>query len=208
MADTKISALPASTVPLAGTEVLPIVQSSATKQVSVANLTAGRAVSAGSLALTTPLPIASGGTNSSIIATFSATQNVAQALAASTLTLIKFQNEEFDTNSYFNNTNATVGNALAYSFNPQTAGYYQLNACVSSESSFTGGQINFYKNGTIFKRGINLTTAVGGAFPAAAIIYFNGTTDCVQVYAAFVVPQNASAAVSDTWFQGSFLRSA
>ena len=46
MADTKISALPASTTPLAGTEVLPIVQSGATKQVSVANLTAGRAISA------------------------------------------------------------------------------------------------------------------------------------------------------------------
>lgn len=42
MADVKISGLPASTVPLAGTEVLPIVQSSATRQVSVANLTAGR----------------------------------------------------------------------------------------------------------------------------------------------------------------------
>jgi hypothetical protein len=46
MADTKISALPASTTPLAGTEVLPIVQSGATKQVSVADLTAGRAISA------------------------------------------------------------------------------------------------------------------------------------------------------------------
>ena len=42
MADLKISALTASTTPLAGTEVLPIVQSGATKQVSVANLTAGR----------------------------------------------------------------------------------------------------------------------------------------------------------------------
>ena len=42
MADAKISALPASTTPLAGTEVLPIVQSGVTKQVSVANLTAGR----------------------------------------------------------------------------------------------------------------------------------------------------------------------
>jgi hypothetical protein len=49
MADTKISALPASTVPLAGTEVLPIVQSSSTKQVSVANLTAGRAIGATSI---------------------------------------------------------------------------------------------------------------------------------------------------------------
>lgn len=44
MADSKISALPASTVPLAGTEVLPIVQASTTRQVSVANLTAGRSV--------------------------------------------------------------------------------------------------------------------------------------------------------------------
>jgi len=53
MADSKISALPASTVPLTGTEVLPIVQSSTTKQVSVANLTAGRAISATQITLTT-----------------------------------------------------------------------------------------------------------------------------------------------------------
>jgi hypothetical protein len=52
MADTKISALPASTVPLAGTEVLPIVQSSTTKQVSVANLTAGRSFDALGMTLT------------------------------------------------------------------------------------------------------------------------------------------------------------
>lgn len=44
MADSKISALTSATTPLAGTEVLPIVQSSTTKQVSVANLTAGRSV--------------------------------------------------------------------------------------------------------------------------------------------------------------------
>ena len=50
MADKKISALPVATTPLAGTEVLPIVQGGTTDQVSVANLTAGRAVSALSLA--------------------------------------------------------------------------------------------------------------------------------------------------------------
>jgi len=53
MADTKISALTASTTPLAGTEVLPIVQSGVTKQVSVSNLTAGRAVSAASVTAST-----------------------------------------------------------------------------------------------------------------------------------------------------------
>lgn len=49
MADSKISNLPAATTPLAGTETLPIVQSGVTKKVSVANLTAGRAVSVASL---------------------------------------------------------------------------------------------------------------------------------------------------------------
>jgi hypothetical protein len=46
MADKKISALTAASTPLAGTEVLPIVQSGATVKVAVSDLTAGRAISA------------------------------------------------------------------------------------------------------------------------------------------------------------------
>jgi len=38
MADTKISALPAATIPLAGTEPLPLVQSGVTKKVTVDEL--------------------------------------------------------------------------------------------------------------------------------------------------------------------------
>ena len=53
MADLKISQLPAATTPLAGTEVLPIVQSGTTKQVSIDNLTAGKAVSASTVSATT-----------------------------------------------------------------------------------------------------------------------------------------------------------
>lgn len=45
MADLKISQLSSATTPLAGTEVVPFVQSGTTKKVSVANLTDGRAVS-------------------------------------------------------------------------------------------------------------------------------------------------------------------
>lgn len=52
MPNAKISALTLATTPLAGTEVLPVVQSGVTTQVSVANLTAGRAVSASSLSAT------------------------------------------------------------------------------------------------------------------------------------------------------------
>jgi hypothetical protein len=53
MADLKISQLTGATTPLAGTEVLPIVQSSSTKKVTVADLTTGRAISATQLTLTT-----------------------------------------------------------------------------------------------------------------------------------------------------------
>lgn len=44
MADKKISALPPASTPLAGSEVLPVVQGGTTDQVSVANLTSGRTV--------------------------------------------------------------------------------------------------------------------------------------------------------------------
>ena len=52
MADQKISALTAATTPLAGTEVLPIVQGASTVKVSVADLTAGRSFNALGMTLT------------------------------------------------------------------------------------------------------------------------------------------------------------
>lgn len=52
MADKKISALTGASTPLAGTEVLPIVQSNTTKKVSVADLTSGRAISATAITAT------------------------------------------------------------------------------------------------------------------------------------------------------------
>jgi hypothetical protein len=61
MADKKISALTGATTPLAGTEVLPIVQSGSTVKVAVSDLTAGRAVSATQLTLTTGSVIVASG---------------------------------------------------------------------------------------------------------------------------------------------------
>ena len=52
MADLKISQLTGASTPLAGTEVLPIVQSGSTVKVSVANLTAGRSFDALGMTLT------------------------------------------------------------------------------------------------------------------------------------------------------------
>lgn len=71
MADVKISGLPAATTPVAGTEVLPIVQSGVTKQVSITNLTSGKTVPA------TGYTLESGGiiTESGTTRTLSATDN-------------------------------------------------------------------------------------------------------------------------------------
>lgn len=52
MANVKISELPAATTPLTGAELVPVVQSGVTDQVTVANLTAGRAVSASDVTVT------------------------------------------------------------------------------------------------------------------------------------------------------------
>ena len=131
MADKKISALTGASTPLAGTEVLPIVQSGSTVKVAVSDLTAGRAVSALSLALTTALPVSSGGTG---LATsgpaFSAYQSVAQTLSSATNTLTQFQTAEFDTNGCFNSSaSSTTLNGLtapAWSFVPNVGGYLSL----------------------------------------------------------------------------------
>ena len=76
MADVKISGLPASTTPLAGTEVLPIVQGGQTRQVSVDNLTAGRPISASTVRATTTMGVgAATPSTSGAGITFPATQS-------------------------------------------------------------------------------------------------------------------------------------
>ena len=52
MSNVKISELPAASTPLAGTELVPVVQGGITEQVTVANLTAGRAVTVADVTVT------------------------------------------------------------------------------------------------------------------------------------------------------------
>lgn len=87
MSNSKISALTSATTPLAGTETLPVVQSSATTKVTVANLTAGRSVSGSNFVVTSStipangvyLPAANSvgiATNSTLQATVDASGNL------------------------------------------------------------------------------------------------------------------------------------
>lgn len=95
MAGVKISELPAATTPLTGVELVPVVQGGVTDQVTVANLTAGRAIAASGITVsgltaskpvftdsvkgltsTGVVPIANGGTGSSSTTYCSLTTNV------------------------------------------------------------------------------------------------------------------------------------
>lgn len=99
MTDKKISALTSATTPLAGTEVLPIVQSSSTTKVAVSDLTAGRAVSASSLSLTNPLTVGNGGTGlTAVSAGYIPFGNSATALATSSDLTFVSNNLEVYTN--------------------------------------------------------------------------------------------------------------
>jgi hypothetical protein len=88
MADVKISALPASSTPLAGTEVLPIVQSGTTVQVSVTNLTAGRSFNALGMTLTST---DAGATAAPLLDLY---RDSASPAAADTLGEIEFNGED------------------------------------------------------------------------------------------------------------------
>ena len=69
MADKKISALTSATTPLAGTEVLPIVQGGATVKVTVDNLTAGKTVSMSNLTVSGTATFAAGAVGTPSITT-------------------------------------------------------------------------------------------------------------------------------------------
>jgi hypothetical protein len=156
MANTKISNLPSATTPVAGTEVLPIVQSSTTKQVSIANLTAGRAVAAGSLALTTALPNTSGGTGAN--SAFTANGVV---YASSTTVLATGAGLTWD------GTNLNVGTANAYLELSSTTNNANIitrssgaNANLNIDSK-GAGSINFNATGGFYCTQI-YSTVVGG----------------------------------------------
>lgn len=105
---------------------------------------------------------------------FSAYVGSAQSVTNATATKIQYNTEEFDTNSNYDNTN--------YRFTPTVAGYYQVNACVSISISIGGEYIMLFKNGTEFKRGVQ-PQVNGVGINLASLVYLNGTTDYVEIYA-------------------------
>ena len=135
---------------------------------------------------------------------FSAYGSATVSAAASTFTKITFDTEDFDTNSNFASSR----------FTPTVAGYYQLNATLIfySNTAVGGGLVTFYKNGARFLDGqlIVLSATTAQYIGNAGIIYFNGSTDYVEVYALQTTASamNIGSDTSSRKFTGAMVRSA
>ena len=135
---------------------------------------------------------------------FSAYSTSNQTISASTLTKVLYDTEEFDTNNNFASSR----------FTPTVAGYYQINGCFSIETS-TGTQTRIlpilFKNGAEYKIGedIAVTAGIRNNGTISSLVYLNGSTDYVEIYAYVVggtpILRGYSSA---TWFNGSMVRSA
>ena len=151
--------------------------------------------------------LASGSVTQSILGTnvagngpaFSAYQSTLQSLSGSTYTKVQFQTKEFDTNSNFDNS-------TNYRFTPTVAGYYQITGAFHIASTVTQVVASIYKNGTDFKDGVDATS--GGSSYVSALVYFNGSTDYVELYAYSGVTQNTATGQNKTYFQGAMVRAA
>ena len=116
---------------------------------------------------------------------FSAYRNAARNTAAGGFQAVIPDTEEFDTASCYDTTTGR--------FTPNVAGYYQINGAVYAGSSVGELLAAIYKNGTAYKYGTR-TAVNGNGASVSSVIYFNGTTDYVELYVYY----SASPAVALT----------
>ena len=141
---------------------------------------------------------------------FSAYKSANQTLAYNTLAKVTFDTEEFDTN----------GNFASSTFTPNVAGYYQINAKgwyagTASRNYFLSTRI--FKNGSaVAVSGISigsLGSASELSVDASKLIYMNGTTDYLEIY-AYTLDYTAAGSVDlaggvgYTIFNGTLVRTA
>ena len=124
---------------------------------------------------------------------FSAYNSVATSLVGTTSTKILFATEVFDTNNNF----------ASSTFTPTVSGYYQINAGYQITSQ--DNQLYIYKNGATQYQS---QEGVSYGQTLSALVYCNGTTDYIEIYAYVTTTVNTSTGAAKTWFNGSMVRSA
>ena len=126
-----------------------------------------------------------------------------QTISNSTPTKVILPSETFDTNNCFDST-------TNYRFTPNVAGYYQFNAQAQWTNNTGTGYANlqFFKNGSEVGRS-GLAQYLYG-MNGSCLVYMNGTTDYIELYALQVTGGNftLNSASGNTIFSGSMVRAA
>jgi len=101
---------------------------------------------------------------------FSAYASAQSSAITSTVdTKVLFDTENFDTNSNFASSR----------FTPTVAGYYQINATVRFNGTFTAGGLILFKNGA---NAGYLENGAGNFVTGSSLQYMNGSTDYLEIY--------------------------
>jgi len=157
--------------------------------------------------VTGTLPVANGGTGLTVggPAFYVYLASTQTGVGSSTWTKVNFDTEVFDTNNNF-----TSGR-----FTPTVAGYYQINGAiyVGTGGGAISARCQIYKNGSqyasgswLYNGGNNVTT--DSTSVVSSLIYFNGSTDYVELYG--FGQNNASTQFAGsqnyTYFNGCLMR--
>lgn len=130
---------------------------------------------------------------------FRAYANSTTSVNSSTHTKVTLAAEDFDTNNNFASSR----------FTPTVAGYYQINAALTVNATALALAALIYKNGTVHTVGSQINT---GSYVSLAsdIIYLNGTTDYVELYAFHGAgsPRTVADSQTATYLSGSLVRAA
>jgi hypothetical protein len=132
---------------------------------------------------------------------FAATASGNQSITSGTNTKINFDTTSFNLNSNYNTS--------TYRFTPTVAGYYQINASLQVQTVNTScvATAIIFKNGGVYMYGPQCP-ATSNNYPIAGVaglVYLNGSTDYVELYAISV---GVSATVIGFNFQGVLVRAA
>lgn len=122
-----------------------------------------------------------------------------QSIASGTFTKALFDTELFDTSSCFASSR----------FTPTVAGYYQINATLNFSGTFTRAITSIYKSGAEYVRGSDLQVSTVFKSSASTVVYLNGTTDYIEIYAYQIgtsLVLNSDS--TNMQFSGAMIRSA
>jgi hypothetical protein len=128
---------------------------------------------------------------------FSAYNIAVQTVTTNVATKVSLDTEVFDTNNNF----------ASGRFTPTVAGYYQITAGCQFLGSATP-YMQIYKNGSAFANNIGPTGNVNFVMQIACLIYCNGSSDYIEIYATSYGGTQFNGGQPNTWATGAMIRAA